>query len=195
MSAFGNRTFRTMPISGPFTFIVISDSQEGHNYTEWMRFKYVADAVANETDVLFILHGGDYAGHDSVDLWDTYFEVADGMLAKNAIFTNIGNHEYHNASGGGNPPAAADQYHRSYDMPLNYSFDCAGTRFIILNTPDPQNANGDDPQTSLALAMSQESWLREQLDNNLAGTFTIHHHPIWDYYLSLIHISEPTRPY
>ena len=91
-SAFGNRSFRTMPVSGPFTFIVISDSQEGHYYTEWMRFKYVADAVANETDVLFILHGGDYAGHDSVDLWDTYFQVADGMLAKTAIFSNIGNH-------------------------------------------------------------------------------------------------------
>ena len=96
---FGNRMFRTMPVSGPFTFIVISDSQEGHNYTEWMRFKYVADAVANETDVLFILHGGDYAGHDSQDLWNTYFQVADGMLAKFAIFTTIGNHEYHNASG------------------------------------------------------------------------------------------------
>ena len=96
---FGNRFFRTMPVSGPFTFIVISDSQEGHNYTEWMRFKYVADAVANETDTLFILHGGDYAGHDSPDLWATYFKVADGMLAKSAIFTTIGNHEYHNYGG------------------------------------------------------------------------------------------------
>lgn len=46
-----------MPLSGPFTFIVISDShaQDG-------RFKYVANAIAKyETDVLFILDGGDYA--------------------------------------------------------------------------------------------------------------------------------------
>lgn len=181
-NAFGNRTFRTMPVSGPFTFIVISDSQEGDNYTEWMRFKYVADAVANETDVLFILHGGDYAGHDSKDLWNTYFQTADGMLAKFAIFTTIGNHEYHNSSGGDNPPTNASQYHWSYNVPLNYSFDCADVRFIILDTPDPNNANGDDPHTSLTLAMSQESWLKEQLDNNMSGTFTIHHHPIWDYY-------------
>jgi len=62
-SAFSDRTFQTMPVSGPFTFIVISDSQEGHNYTEMKRFRYVAEAIANETDVLFILHGGDYAGH------------------------------------------------------------------------------------------------------------------------------------
>ena len=181
---FSPRVFRTMPVSGPFTFIVISDPQEGHNYTEEQRFRYVADAVAREPDVLFILDGGDYAGHDSLSLWSKHFQVADGMLANAAIFPTIGNHEYHNASGGDNPPAAADQFHRSYDMPLNYSFDCAGVRFIVLDTPDPKNADGDDPHTSLALAMSQESWLREQLGNTPSGTFTIHHHPVWDYYNS-----------
>ncbi|MCX5902308.1 MAG: fibronectin type III domain-containing protein, partial [Proteobacteria bacterium] len=105
---FSNRTFRTMPVSGPFTFIVISDSQEGHNYTEAMRFKLVADAIAKETDVLFILHGGDYAGHDSEGLWTKYFQAADAMLAKFPIFTTIGNHEYHNS--GGDTPTDADQY-------------------------------------------------------------------------------------
>jgi hypothetical protein len=179
---FGTRMFRTMPASGPFTFIVISDPQEGHNYTEMMRFKYVADAIAQEPDVLFILVGGDYAGHDSEGLWNTFFQVADPMLANATLFPTIGNHEYHNASGGDNPPSGALQYHAAYDVPLNYSFDCANVRFVILDTPDPGAADGDDPHTSLTLAMSQESWLREQLDNNLAGTFTMHHHPIWDYY-------------
>jgi acid phosphatase type 7 len=65
-------------------------------------------------------------------------------------------------------------------MPLSYSFDCAGVRFIILNTPDPAIAVEDDPQTSLALAQSKESWLKDQLGNNLSGTFTMHHHPILD---------------
>jgi hypothetical protein len=181
---FGTRMFRTMPVSGPFTFIVISDSQEGHNYTEMKRFRYVADAVAQEPDVLFILQGGDYAGHDSRSLWAKYFQVAEGMLANATIFPTIGNHEYHNASGGDNPPSDAAQYHASYNMPLNYSFDCADVRFIILNTPDPYTTDGEDPHTSLALAMSQESWLREELDNNLSGTFTIHHHPVWDYFNS-----------
>jgi hypothetical protein len=148
---FGTRMFRTMPVSGPFTFIVISDPQEGHNYTEMKRFRYVADAVAQEPDVLFILQGGDYAGHDSRSLWAKYFQVADGMLANATIFPTIGNHEYHNASGGDNPPSHAAQYHASYNMPLNYSFDCADVRFIILNTPDPYTTDGDDPHTSLAL--------------------------------------------
>ena len=173
--AFANRTFRTMPVSGPFTFIVISDSQEGHNYTEMERFRYVAEAVAKEQNVLFVLHGGDYAGHDSKDLWKIFSQAGDEMLAKFAIFPTIGNHEYHNSSG--DTPTAANQYHWAFDMPLNYSFDCAGIRFIVLDTPDPNNANGDDPHTSLALALSQEPWLEEQLDNdNLLGVFTIHHH-------------------
>ena len=92
-NAFGDRTFQTMPVSGPFTFIVISDSQEGHNYTEMKRFRYVAEAVAKEPNVLFILHGGDYAGHDSKDLWGKFFQAGDEMIAKFAIFPTIGNHD------------------------------------------------------------------------------------------------------
>ena len=177
-TVFNNRTFRTMPVSGPFTFIVISDThaQEG-------RFIHVADAIAaNETDALFILDGGDYTGHDSNDEWIQYFVAGDVLLAKYAIFNTIGNHEYHNSAA--DTPAL--HYHGAFDIlpngALNYSFDCAGIRFIILNSPDPLTAlPGGDPHTSLALALSQASWLRDQLNNNMLGTFTIHHHPIWDF--------------
>lgn len=179
--AFSHRVFRTMPVSGPFTFIVISDT-----HAQEKRFKYVADAIAaHETDVLFILDGGDYAGWDDEVYWIDYFKYADGMLAKFPLFTTIGNHEYHNHGHPEGPPTAADQYHWSYDIPTNgalrYSFNCSDIRFVVLDSPDPSNAHGDDPQTSLALARSQASWLKAQLDNRMAGTFTIHHHPIWDY--------------
>jgi len=163
-----------MPVSGPFTFIVISDThaQEG-------RFKYVAAAIEKETDVLFILDGGDYTGHDSNDQWIQYFEAADVMLAKSAIFNTIGNHEYHNSAA--DTPAL--HYHGAFDIlpdgALNYSFDCAGIRFIILNSPDP--LTGGDPHTSLTLAQSQAPWLEGLLKDNMAGVFTIHHHPIWDF--------------
>ncbi|MEI6423052.1 MAG: metallophosphoesterase family protein, partial [Lentisphaerota bacterium] len=184
--AFSNRTFRTMPVSGPFTFIVISDS-----HAQEQRFKYVADAIAKyETDVLFILDGGDYAGHDQEAEWTDYFQFAEGMLAKFPIFHTIGNHEYHNHGNPDGPPTDAAQYHSTFDVPkngaLNYSFDCSGIRLVVLNSPDPNNANGDDPHTSLALAKSQAAWLKEQLDNTMAGTFTIHHHPIWDCFSTTI---------
>jgi predicted phosphodiesterase len=183
---FSNRTFRTMPVSGPFTFIVLSDT-----HAQEKRFKYVADGIAKyETDVLFILDGGDYAGHDQEAEWTEYFHYADGMLAKFPLFHTIGNHEYHNHENPDGPPTHADQYHWTFDVPkkgaLNYSFDCSGIRFVVLNSPDPNHANGDDPHTSLALAKSQAPWLKEQLDNAMAGTFTIHHHPIWDCFSSTI---------
>jgi len=175
--SFDNRTFRTMPESGPFSFIVISDPQKGQNYDETKRFKYVADAIEKEPDILFILIGGDYNGHDSDLLWRQFFDVADGMLSKSAIFPAIGNHEYH----GDNMPAAAYHYHWAFDNSLNYSFDCSKVRFIILNSPDPNNFNSDE-HPSLALSESQEPWLKEQLDNNtMLGVFTLHHHPIWDH--------------
>jgi acid phosphatase type 7 len=178
---FGNRTFRTMPTSGQFTFIVISDT-----HAQEKRFKYVADAItAHETDALFILDGGDYASWDGPAYWSWYFQYGDGMFAKFPIFNTIGNHEYHDHDNPAGPPTSANQYHWTFDVPqgapLNHSFDCAGIRFVILNSPDPNNANGDDPQTSAALVQSQVSWLRQQLDNEMLGTFTIHHHPIWDY--------------
>lgn len=114
-----------------------------------------------------------------------YFHYADKMFSKFPLVTTIGNHEYHNAEHPEGPPTAAYHYHWSYDIPkngpLNYSFDCSNIRFVILNSPDPKDANGDDPQTSLALTESQAAWLANQLDNLMAGTFTIHHHPIWDY--------------
>jgi hypothetical protein len=129
--------------------------------------------------VLFILHGGDYARFDDETKWTTFFELADGMLARFPMFTTIGNHEYHDYGNSAGPPTAAVQYHAAFDVPLHYSFDCCGVRFISLDSPDPTVANADDPQTSLALAQSQASWLRDQLRSARGGTFTIQHHPIW----------------
>ena len=173
------RTFKTMPVSGPFTFIVISDThaQEG-------KFKYLAEAIAaNETDPLFLLDGGDYASWDHTADWEIYFQDGADVFAKFPIFHTIGNHEYHNAESPSGPPTSAYHYHHAFDIPdgsaLNYSFDCSGVRFVVLNSPDPTKCNGDDPQVTLRLAKTQASWLAEQLDNTLSGTFTIHHHPVW----------------
>jgi len=177
--AFSNRKFRTMPTSGPFTFIVISDA-----HAQDKRFKYVADAIAaNERDALFILDGGDYANYDDESLWTPFFQYGDRMLARFPLFTAIGNHEYHNPTSGATEPTAAGQYHSSFDIPtngpLNYFFDCSGIRFIILNSPDPNSANDEEP--SLALSQSQAPWLEALVKKDKLAVFTIHHHPIWQY--------------
>ena len=197
--AFGNRTFRSFPISGPFTFIVVGDTREGINYSETQRFKYVADAIANESNVLFVIHGGDFARFDYEPRWATFFQCADRMLAKSTFFPVIGNHEYHERKNENldeehyticpehcipcnecAPATDAVNYKSAFDMPLNYSFDCAGVRFIVLNSPDPNSTCCDDPHTTLNFAEDQAPWLEQLLKGNDKGVFTMHHHPIWD---------------
>lgn len=199
-SAFDYRTFRTMPTSGQFTFIVVGDTREGVDYAETKRFKYVADAIANEPNVLFVLHDGDFCRHDYEPAWATFFQCADNMLAKSAFFPAIGNHEYHEPKNKNldeenyivcpehcmpcnkcAPSTDAVNYRSAFDMPLNYSFDCAGVRFIVLNSPDPNSTCCDDPHTSLSLSKEQAPWLEQLLKGNNKGVFTIHHHPIWDF--------------
>jgi len=178
---FSPRAFRTMPNSGPYTFVVISDAQEGSTYSEDQRFHYVADAIAKEPDVLFILSGGDHARFDNFSRWSIFFHNADGMLSNTSIFPAIGNHEYHDIIHG-DAPTPATYYHYAFPGPLNYSFDVAGIRYIILNSPDPNEAilsHTDNPTPSLNLTVSQVSWLQSQLDNRLLGIFTLQHNPNW----------------
>jgi len=169
---FSVRKFRTFPVSGPFTFIVISDTHANEQ-----RFSYVADALNNENNVLFILHGGDYANNDNATEWADFFSDGNGMLANYSIFTSIGNHEYHNMAGDNIPSTGAYEYNNAYASPLNYSFDCSNVRFIIMDSPDPENPNDQNP--TLAHSESQASWLQDQLDSTQSGTFVIDHHPIW----------------
>jgi acid phosphatase type 7 len=191
---FSPRTFRTMPESGPYTFIVISDPQDGTKFTEDMRFHYVAAAIAKEPDVRFILAGGDYARLDDFGRWGSFFHNADGMLSNTTIFPTIGNHEYHNITGS-SVPSPAINYHQAFAVPLNYSFDVAGVRYISLDTQDPTQPDPDPvlgPPFSDALVAGEESWLRQQLDNQLSGTFTIQHQPNWrDDYATLFPTAGP----
>lgn len=176
-TVFTNRTFTTMPLSGPFTFIVMSDSH-AKNFPN--RYKAVVDAIAKETDILFILHGGDYAGKDEKEGFADFFHYSSKIFSKITIFPCIGNHEYHDPENSDNDPTNADYYRWAFNMPMHYSFECSGVRFIILQSPDPATAeSGDDPHTSLALAKKQEAWLKEQLEIPNKGVFVLHHHPIW----------------
>ncbi len=170
---FSVRKFQTFPVSGPFTFVVISDT-----HAQEQRFRYVADALANESGVLFILDGGDYASHDMESQWAYYYGYGDGMLANFSLYTSIGNHEYHNGTAE-NVSTDAYEYRNSFVCPLYYSFDCAGIRFVILDSPDPANPNDENP--TRAHSEAQASWLKDQLDNTQSGTFVIHHHPVWTY--------------
>jgi len=144
----GDRTFRTFPEDGGFTFIVYGDTQLPAN------IKIVADRIADE-DPLFILHTGDQVNAvESVDEWNNFFSSNRLLLANTTIYTTLGNHEYNDTV-----------YYETFGLPQWYSFVCADARFAVLD--DNFNSN----------PLSETAWLARDLANDTAWKFVANHHP------------------
>ena len=144
----GDRTFRTFPEDGGFTFIVYGDTQLPAN------IKIVADRIADE-DPLFILHTGDQVSAvESVDEWNNFFSSNRRLLANTTIYTTLGNHEYNDTV-----------YYETFGLPQWYSFVCADARFAVLD--DNFNSN----------PLSETAWLARDLANDTAWKFVANHHP------------------
>ncbi|HNT08752.1 PKD domain-containing protein, partial [Methanoculleus sp.] len=144
----GDRTFRTFPEDGGFTFIVYGDTQLPAN------IKIVADRIADE-DPLFILHTGDQVSAvESVDEWNNFFSSNRRLLANTTIYTTLGNHEYNDTV-----------YYETFGLPQWYSFVCADARFAVL---DDNFASNPLPETA---------WLARDLTNDTAWKFVANHHP------------------
>ena len=144
----GDRTFRTFPEDGGFTFIVYGDTQLPAN------IKIVADRIADE-DPLFILHTGDQVNAvESVDEWNNFFSSNRRLLANTTIYTTLGNHEYNDTV-----------YYETFGLPQWYSFACADARFAVLDDNFASNP------------LSETAWLARDLTNDTAWKFVANHHP------------------
>lgn len=148
--------FRTFPAAGPFTFIVLSDTQDQlPQYSQYERYKLVADAAAAEPDIAFILHCGDLVnnGNNTTD-WDRYFDVSRQLMAKTAVYACLGNHEKNSVN-----------YYEAFGVTADYSFDCGDAHFTVLNSNDTTTA--------------QRTWLDNDLDTGKPWKFTSFHHPMY----------------
>jgi hypothetical protein len=148
--------FSTFPASGPFTFIVYSDTQDQlPTFSQYERYKLVADRVAAETNIAFVLHCGDAvaSGNDITD-WDRYFDIGRQLMAGTTVYPALGNHEDN-----------ADLYYETFGLPAYYSFDCSSAHFTVLDSdmefPD------------------QTAWLDSDLDTGKPWKFVSYHHPMY----------------
>lgn len=162
----GDCSFRTFPLNGSFTFIVYSDSQEPQGEpgaTQLTRHKLVADRIAEEENVTFVLHCGDLV-NDGGDLeeWNRFFEAARALMATTTFYTTLGNHEYRNFSGSGE---AVQIYYAAFRLPEWYSFDCGDAHFTVLDSNDEANEN------------TETAWLLNDLAPNATWKFVSFHHP------------------
>ncbi len=141
-----------------FTFVVYGDTQEQDPwFTQLDRHKLVADYIAQEEDVSFVVHLGDFTyDADNAAGWDVFFEAAREMLANIPLYPVMGNHE-------NNSPV----YSEIFGMPQHYQFRSGEARFIVLDT----NSRADFE--------AQRRWLQDAFSTNAKWNFVFYHHPAY----------------
>jgi hypothetical protein len=146
-------TFTTFG-SESFTFIVYGDTREqAPMYTQLERHKLVADRIAEEENVLFVLHTGDLVCDDSdLEEWGRFFESTRNMMSCVPMFPVLGNHE-----------SSSGTYADAFNVPDWYSFDCSNAHFSMLDT----NQELQD----------QTDWLNTDLTCDADWKFVVFHHP------------------
>ena len=150
-------SFRTLGAE-PLTFVVYGDTQEQFPFfTQMERHKLVADYIAQEEDVSFIVHLGDltYDADDAAG-WDVFFEAARAMLANTTIYPVMGNHEEYSR-----------YYQEIFGAPEFYTFRSGEARFLVLDT----NGRADFE--------AQTQWMEDQTTSPAEWTFAFHHHPAY----------------
>mgnify|MGYP001765809233 CR=1 FL=1 len=117
--------FRTFPASGPITFVMYSDTQDQlPTFSQLERHKLVADRIAEEPDVAFVLNAGDLVNDPANPAdWDRYFAAGSAMMASVPVYPALGNHDDNDPS-----------YFANYGVPAYYSFDCGDAHIAVLDS-------------------------------------------------------------
>ena len=153
-------SFRTFPVTSSFTFIVYGDTREQTPlFTQMERHKLVADCIAEEENILFVIHTGDFvcSGND-LDEWNRFFDAGRAMLANTTIYPVLGNHEDNHTN-----------YYDAFCVPEWYSFDCGNAHFTILDSNDWASPHMTE----------QTEWLRNDIESDATWKFVSFHHPIY----------------
>jgi hypothetical protein len=150
-------TFKTLG-DGPFTFIVYGDTREqAPLFTQLERHKLVAERIAAEKNVSFVLHTGDLVcdGGDLAE-WGRFFEAARPMLDKIPLFPVAGNHE-----------CSSPDYYEIFGVALYYSFGCGNAWFSMLDSNDGADLT------------AEAAWLAGDVPPGAAWKFAVCHHPLY----------------
>jgi PKD repeat protein len=156
----GDLHFRTFPETGAFTFVVYSDTQDQlPTFSQLERHKLVADRIADEPGIAFVLNSGDLVNNaTNLSDWDRYFAAGSMMMANTTVFPALGNHDRYEP-----------YYSEIYGVPEYYSFDCGDAHVTVLNSNSW--AWPDLP--------SQSAWLAADLGTEKPFRFVSFHHPIY----------------
>lgn len=155
-----DRTFTTFPATGSCTFIVYGDTREQaplYNQTE--RHKLVADRIAQEQDVMFIVNSGDLVS-DSGDTgeWSRFFNATEKLRSMTTYTAVPGNHD-----------SDRSLFRHLFGSDNTTFFDCGNIRIALLDTTDMSSMTLED----------QAAWLESALQSYEGAKVVIMHYPAY----------------
>ncbi|MCM2467021.1 hypothetical protein DIC75_12025 [Methanoculleus sp. CWC-02] len=150
----GDCRFRTFG-DGAFTCIVYGDTRaQKPFFTQTERHGLVAERIAAEADILFVVHTGDFVCEE--EEWDEFFAVAGPVLRNTTLVPVAGNHD-----------GSTETFSAVFDLPPYYSFDAGSLHVTVLDSNDRAWAD----------MVTQTAWLESDLASPLPRKIVAFHHP------------------
>lgn len=132
---------------GKLTFLVMTDSQDGENRGEWLKFAW-HDAVRRFPEARLLVNAGDIVQEGgNAEMWAQMFGINEEFLRFVPMAPVAGNHDYWYGYLHGFD--AVCEKHFKIDLPpqdtrhgMYYSFDCGPAHFTVLSSGDSMETDG-----------------------------------------------------
>jgi 3',5'-cyclic AMP phosphodiesterase CpdA len=155
-----DRTFSTFPETGSCSFIVYGDTREQaplYNQTE--RHKLVADRIAQEKDILFVVNSGDLVSESSDPAeWSRFFDATEKVRSMTTYSAVPGNHD-----------SDRSLFRQLFGTDNTTFFDCGNTRIALLDSTDMASMTLED----------QAAWLESAVQPYEGAKIVIMHYPAY----------------
>ncbi len=155
-----DRTFSTFPGSGSCTFIVYGDTREQapiYNQTE--RHKLVADMIAQEKDIFFVINSGDLVSESNdTREWSRFFDATEKLRSVTTYDAIPGNHDTNRSL-----------FRQFFGTDKATLLDCGNMRIAMLDSTD----------TSSITQREQAEWLTSALRTHEGAKIIIMHYPVY----------------
>ena len=155
-----DRMFTTFPETGSCTFIVYGDTREQEPlYNQTERHKLVADRIAQEKDIRFVVNSGDLVS-DSNDAaeWSRFFDATEKVRSMTTYTAVSGNHDSNRSL-----------FRQLFGTDNTTFIDCGNTRIALLDSTEMSSMTLED----------QAAWLESALRSYDGAKIVIMHYPAY----------------
>jgi hypothetical protein len=155
-----DRTFFTFPVTGSCTFIVYGDTREQEPiYNQTERHKLVADRMAQEKNILFVINSGDLVSESNDPAeWSRFFDATEKVRSTTTYNAVPGNHDSNRTL-----------FEQLFWTDKPNFIDCGDARIALLDSTD----------LSSVPLQEQAEWLTSAFGSFKGAKIAIFHHPVY----------------